>query len=229
LTGRTIVVTAPGRLAARLADLGAAVVDAPVIAIEGCAPAGVEVSAYDWVVFTSANAVLHFCPDVSVPGTGRSGQNIAAVGPATADALRARGATVDLVPDEAVAESLVAAFPDGPGRVLLPQAEGARPVLADGLRAKGWDVDVVVTYRTVAVALTDAQRNAARGADAIAFTSSSTVTNYLDAGGPIPALVVCIGPVTADTAAERGLAVAAVADPHTVDGLIAALVNAVSA
>ena len=211
LAGRRIVVTAPGRLAARLRDLGADVVDAPVIAIEPL-PFDPVVGPYEWVAFTSANAVGQF-----------PAQKVAAVGPATADALRERGVSVDLVPDEAVAEALVAAFPDGTGRVLLPQADGARPTLADGLRAKGWSVDIVRTYRTVAVALSDAQRNAAAAADTITFTSSSTVTNYLDAGGPVPPRVVCIGPVTATTARERGLDVSAVADPHTVDGIVEVL------
>jgi uroporphyrinogen III methyltransferase/synthase len=224
LSGRRVVVTAPGRLADRLRDLGAAVVECPVIAIEGTA-LDVSAEGYDWLVFTSANGVEHFCPHprrVTRPG---SGQKVAAVGPATADALRARGIEVDLVPDEAVAEALVDAFPYGPGRVLVPQAEGARPTLADGLRAKGWDVDVVVAYRTVAMALTAHQVAETKTADAIAFTSSSTVTNYLDAGGAVPAVVVCIGPVTAATAKEHDLVVTAVADPHTVDGLVDALVR----
>ncbi len=216
LTGRTIVVTAPGRLADALRNLGATVVDAPMIAIEAVPFDDVDVDGYDWVAFTSVNAVDR----VAVSASTR----VAAVGPATADALRARGASVELVPDEAVGDALVAAFPEGPGRVLLPQAEGARPTLADGLRAKGWDVDVVVTYRTVPVALSDARRKEADAADGIAFTSSSTVTNYLAAGGPVPPVVACIGPVTAATANERGLTVATVADPHTIDGLVSALV-----
>nr|MBA3655057.1 uroporphyrinogen-III synthase [Actinomycetota bacterium] len=156
----------------------------------------------------------------------KSARKVAAVGPATAEALRERGIAVDLVPGEAVAEALVAEFPDGPGRVLLPQAAGARSVLADGLTEKNWDVDVVVVYETVALELTDEQRADASRADAVAFTSSSTVTNYLAAGGPVPGVVACIGPVTAATAHGRGLAVTAVADPHTVAGLVDALVTA---
>jgi uroporphyrinogen III methyltransferase/synthase len=225
LKGRRVVVTAPGRLAARLRDLGADVVECPVIEIEPVPLDGdVDVGSYDWLAFTSANAVQHFCPDLPPSQGSRSGQKVAAVGPATADALRERGIEVDLLPDEAVAEALVGAFPSGSGRVLLPQAEGARPTLAEGLRAKGWTVDVVSTYRTVAVALSDEQRAHAASADAIAFTSSSTVTNYLDAQGPVPPVIVCIGPVTAGTARERALVVHAIAEPHTVDGVIDAVV-----
>ena len=223
LTGRRIVVTAPGRLADRLRALGATVIECPVIAIEPNAVDDISVDGYDWLAFTSANAVKHFCPDLPRSEPGRSGQKVAAVGPGTAAALRERGIDVDLVPGEAVAEALVAAFPGGPGRVLLPQAEAARPTLADGLRGKGWDVDVVALYRTVAVPLSDAQRADAATADAVTFTSASTVTNYLDAGGTVPPVVVCIGPVTAEAARERGLEVSTVADPHTIDGLVAAL------
>lgn len=225
LAGRRIVVTAPGRLAPRLADLGAEVIDVPVIAIEAIAFDGdaFDVASYDWLAFTSANGVEHFCRDARLREQRGSGQKVAAVGPATADALRALGIAVDLVPDEAVAEALVDAFPASSGRILLPQARAARPALAEGLRAKGWTVDVTPVYETVAVAVTDAQREATATADTVTFTSSSTVTNYLDGGGAVPSTVVCIGPVTAATARQRGLSVTAVAEPHTIDGLIDAV------
>jgi uroporphyrinogen-III synthase len=216
-----VVVTAPGRLAAALRDLGADIVEAITIAIVDTPGAeAVSAEGYDWIAFTSGNAVAR----VDAKGAAR----VAAVGPATGAALRARGVAVDLIPHEAVAEALLAAFPEGPGRVLLPQAAAARATLADGLRAKGWEVDAVEVYCTVPVALNDAQLEAAAGADAITFTSSSTVTNYLAADGPLPPVVVCIGPVTAATAAERRLPVTAVANPHTVDGLVAAVVAALA-
>jgi len=226
LAGRTIVVTAPGQLAERLQGLGATVVHAEAIAVVAAADGGAALASarmadYDWVVFSSGNAVERFPHDlVGVP--------VAAVGPATAEAATARGASVQIVPNEAVADALVDAFPDGPGRVLLPQAAAARPTLREGLRAKGWDVDAIEAYRTVPVPLTDAQRVQASSADAIAFTSSSTVVNYLGAGGAIPAVVVCIGPVTAAAAKEHGLRVTAVAAPHSVDGLVAAIVASLS-
>jgi uroporphyrinogen-III synthase len=225
LAGRTIVVTAPGRLGGMLGVLGANVVDAPVIAIEPAPLPDLDLASYDWVVFTSANAVPAFCAGLSLATGDNPAQKLAAVGPGTAAAVAQLGRRVDLVPDEAVGEALVDAFPVGSGRVLLPQAAGARPVVAAGLREKGWDVEVVVAYTTVAVPLSDEQRAAAGAADAIAFTSASTVTNYLDAGGPVPSTVVCIGPVTADAARQRGLTVAAVADPHTLDGVAGALLE----
>jgi uroporphyrinogen-III synthase len=138
----------------------------------------------------------------------------------------------DLVPDEAVGEALVDAFPpppdDRPGRVLVAQAADARPVVAEGLRAAGWGVEAVEAYRTVAVEPDPAVLAAADAADAVTFTASSNVTAYLAAAGAgaVPPVVVCIGPVTAATARDAGLPVTAVADPHTVEGLLTALVGA---
>jgi uroporphyrinogen-III synthase len=103
----------------------------------------------------------------------------------------------------------------------------ARDVLPDGLRAAGWDVDVVAAYRTVPAPLTDDQRARAETADVVTFTSSSTVERYLEAMGdrPVPGVVACIGPITAATARDHGLSVDVVADEHTIAGLVRALVD----
>ncbi|MBA2625109.1 MAG: uroporphyrinogen-III synthase, partial [Acidimicrobiia bacterium] len=95
-----------------------------------------------------------------------------------------------------------------------------------GLGAKGWEVDAVEAYRTVPATPSPEALAAAAEADAIAFTSASTVDGYLAAAGhdAVPPAVVCIGPVTADAARAAGLTVAAVADPHTVEGLADAVV-----
>ena len=137
------------------------------------------------------------------------------------------------MPDRFVAEGLVEAFPDPPaggGRVLLAQAEAARPVLADGLRARGWDVSTVVAYRTVPVTPPPELVQAAAAADAIAFTSGSTVDGYVRAAGvgAVPSVVVAIGPVTSAAVAAHGLEVAAEADPHSLAGLVEATVAALS-
>jgi uroporphyrinogen-III synthase len=116
-------------------------------------------------------------------------------------------------------------FPPGPGRVLLPQAAGARPVLADGLRAVGWTVAPVTAYVTVPAPLAPEEIEQARTADAITFTSGSTVTGFVAAAGVagVPSVVVCIGPVTAAAALAAGIEVTAVAGEHTIDGLVATL------
>jgi uroporphyrinogen III methyltransferase/synthase len=114
--------------------------------------------------------------------------------------------------------------------VLLARAAVARDVLPEGLRAKGWHVDVVEAYRTEPVPLDEAAARAVAEAEVVTFTSSSTVTNFLAAlaaapdGPPVPPVVAAIGPVTAATAREHGLAVAVEAPVHTIDGLVDALV-----
>jgi uroporphyrinogen III methyltransferase / synthase len=244
LFGKRVVVTrareqASG-LRARLERLGAAVVELPAIQIEPVDVTVPDLSAYDWLVLTSANGVIALFERGLGP-TGRdaralAGVRVAAIGPGTAAALAARGIRADLVPDRFVAEALLAAFPppSAPGaRVLLARAEQARDVLPDGLEAKGYRVDVLAAYRTVA-GTPDADVVAAVRAgdvDAVTFTSSSTVTNFCDVLGALPdphPLVASIGPVTSKTAFERGLRVDVEADEHTIDGLVAALVAALT-
>jgi uroporphyrinogen III methyltransferase / synthase len=238
LLGLRVVVTRPADqaapLAARLREEGAEPVLAPVIETVDPADGGAaladavgRLASYDWVVVTSANgarrllAALHDARDLG-------GVAVAAIGPGTAAVLREGNVEADLVPERFVAEGLLEAFPDPPeggGRVLLPRAEVARDALPEGLRARGWEVDVVAAYRTLTVPVPDEVLDA--GADAITFTSSSTVTRWLEAAGPegVPPLVACIGPVTAATAREHGLDVAVEAAEHTVEGLVAALVD----
>jgi uroporphyrinogen III methyltransferase/synthase len=202
--------------------------------------AGRGAPGYAWVVFASANAVERFfavLPDVRWLG----GTAVAAVGPATAAALADRGVVADLVPDDHSAEGLVECFPSfegppwtaaGPDRplVLLPQATGARPRLREGLAARGWTVEAVDAYRTVEVDLARDVLASAGRADAILFASPTAVRSYVRqaaaCGAPVPELVACIGPTTARAAAGAGLAVAAQAGEHTLDGLLAALAQA---
>lgn len=241
LFGRSVVVTRSRSQASALSDrlraLGAEVVEAPTIEVTEPSDGGAAIRAaidrlvaYDWLVLTSPNGVsttFDHIPDVRA----LAGVLFAAVGTGTASALRERGVIADLVPERFVAEGLVDVFPAPPpegGRVLLAVAEGARPVLSDGLRAAGWDVTVAPPYRTAPVPLDAATVAAVGAADAATFTSSSTVTNLVDAVGAagVPPIVVSIGPITSASAAARGLTVTAEADPHSIDGLIAALCGA---
>jgi uroporphyrinogen-III synthase len=221
-------------LVERLHRLGAETIELPAITIEepddnGAALRGaaLRVGEYGWVVFTSANAVQRFCallPDARAFASSK----VAAIGPGTADALRAFGVVPDLIPERFVAESLAEAFPSGSGTVLLPRAAVARDVLPESLRTKGWRVDVVEAYRTRRTEPSSSALAEAGKADAITFTSSSTVTNFLQVAGldAVPPVVVCIGPVTAATAQDAGLTVDVVAEEHTIDGLVEALVAA---
>jgi uroporphyrinogen III methyltransferase / synthase len=193
------------------------------------AAAALREDRYEWVVFTSANAVdalMEHVPDARSLGS----TSIAAVGPATASALERYRLIPDLVPDHQLAEGLVEAFPDPPApgaSVLFPRAAAGREVLVDGLSEAGWEIDLVEAYRTVPAVPGAADLRAVAEADAACFTASSTVTGFLSAFGlaAVPPVVVCIGPVTAATAEDAGIRVAAVAASHTIGGLVAALVD----
>src|SRR5205823_5857473 len=154
---------------------------------------------------------------------------VAAVGPATARKLEDLGPAVDLLADPHTTEALADSFPSGEGRVLLPRADIAPEGLEDRLRVKGWTPVRVDAYRTRYLeALPEEARAVLEEGrvDAVVFTSSSTVEGFVRLAGPRRGLpAVCIGPVTADAALRAGFSVKAVADPHTVDGLVAAVDN----
>jgi len=238
LFGRSIVVTRAREqvsgLRAQLEALGAEVLELPTIEIAPVDFTIPDLAQYSWVVFTSANGVEAFF-DRGLARTGHDARalapvRVAAIGSGTAGALERRGITADLVPERFVAESLVDSFERGTGRVLIARAEVARDALPAGLESKGYTVDVLTVYRTVMAAPdTELIARVQRGdVDAVTFTSSSTVTNFCDiAGVPSPQpLVVSIGPVTSERAAELGLRVDAEADPHSIDGLVTAVTSA---
>ena len=229
LIGRTVVVTRAtdqaGSLSTALADHGAKVVELPVVSIEESADGGEALSAalaradrYDWIVVTSPNGARRVADRLARPTMAR----LAAIGPKTAQPLLEAGHPVDLIPDRAVAEGLLEAFPpsDGTGRVLLARAETARHVLPDGLRDAGWEVDVVVAYRNVIPDVDPEIREQARSAALVTFTAQSTVRRYHDlAGGPTPVTAACIGPISAAVARQLGFTVVE-AEPHSVAGLV---------
>ena len=243
LFGKSVIVTRPrhqsSMLADRLRDEGANALIVPTIEIvdpldEGAAlSAAVEqLPSYDWVVLTSANGAQRFCERLR-DGRDLAGVKLAAIGPGTAEVLADYNLVADLVPERFIAESLLEAFPlpleNDQRRVLLARAAVARDVLPDGLRELGWRVDVVDAYRTIPVEPTDAERERIIGADIVTFTSSSTVENWVAAFGidTLPNVVACIGPITADTARRAGLRVDVIADVHTIDGLVDALIDRV--
>ncbi len=186
---------------------------------------------YDWVVFTSAHAVAALPADGPPPADG---PRLAAIGAKTAAALRSRGLELDLVPKTHTAEALVAALGDLRGRwVLFPAADIARETLPQTVVQAGGVLHQVTVYRTLPAA-PDPEGLAAlqHGIDWLTFTSPSTVRNFValveDAGLPPLALpgaprVACIGPVTAQVARDLGFRVDAVAEPHTVEGLVEAM------
>ena len=250
LAGITVVITRAAPQQAALADplrrLGATVVNLATIAIEppldggaALANAASRLADYRWVVLTSTNgarALLDVVPD----GRVLAGVGLAAIGEATAAVLAAAHLPADLVPAQFVAEALLAQFPPPPAegnrRVLLVRAAVARNTLPDGLRAAGWDVEVVSAYQTVRAAPSPAALVAMAGADVVLFSSPSTVTRFIEAVGPDgagvrrhraglpPSLaVIAIGPVTAAAAVAAGLRVDVVATRYDVAGLVEAM------
>jgi len=237
LYGRTVAVTrareqASG-LGARLRELGAEVVETPVIAVVPLDAPAPDPSRYDLICLTSPNGVrllFERLADGGRDARALHGARMAAIGPATARALRAHGVLADVLPERAVAESLVEALGELPvQRALIARARVARDVLPDALRARGAEVDVLELYETVAEPLSPAQLDAIRAADYVTFTSASTVSNLLsaldgDAAALAGARLASIGPVTSDALRARGLEPSLEAERHDVDGLLAALV-----
>ena len=162
---------------------------------------------------------------------------ICAIGSATADALKAHGLVADVVPDRYQAEGIIDAIKgeikEGT-KVLIPRAAEAREILPEALRKAGAEVDVVPAYETV-MGDGDAEEIkkelSAGNIDAVTFTSSSTVTNFLKLLGGDTALLSkvklgAIGPITAETMKKNGLTVSVEAKEYTIDGLVEALKEA---
>jgi len=230
----------------RVASYGASASVVPTISVEpprtpqqmDKAIKGLVTGRYEWVGFTSVNAVRAVrekFAGVGLDARAFSGLKIAAVGGSTAEALMDWGLVPDLMPSsEHSARGLLEAWPpyddvlDPINRVLLPRADIATDTLIAGLQDMGWEVDDVTAYRTVRASPPPAEvREAIKGGafDAVCFTSSSTVRNLIGiAGKPHPRTVVaCIGPATAKTAEEHGLTVDVVSPTASGESLIDAL------
>lgn len=240
LAGKRVFVararTQSGKLSAALREAGAVAVEVPAIRIgppssyDDLDNALSEMGSYDWVVFTSANAVSATWTRLDRDARAFGGCSVAAVGPATAEALAQRGIRADLVPETFSAQALGEAIggPDASGRqVLIPAAEDAPPDLRQTLALNGWEVTSAPAYRTVidTEGASEGARELEAGVDAICFTSGSTVTSFIELWGKPPkdAAIVCIGPKTSEEAQSAGLHVDAVADEATISSLVEAV------
>jgi uroporphyrinogen-III synthase len=254
LKGRRILVTRAAHQAGKLSEglraLGAEPVEVPVLEIRppesfaALDAALYDIAGYDWLIFTSSNAVravierahlLSLAFGISVNA------KVAAIGESTAHTLRDAGLQVDFVPASYLAESLVEGLASyWPGqRILLARAapgNGVQPrdVIPDALRAAGAHVDVVDAYRNVLpVEAPERLREVlAQPIDAVTFTSSSSVTHLAHAAEqaeiPFPLAgvpAISIGPITTQTLHEMGWEPAAEANPHDIPGLIAAVAD----
>jgi uroporphyrinogen-III synthase len=250
LAGKRVLVTRAreqaSQLAAALRATGAEPIEVPAIAIvpphsyahiDG---ALAELKNFDWLIFTSANAVRVFCERALYAGVhpAAAGLQVAVIGPATAEAVIEAGMKVALVAPKFVAESLLEALRPlvGGENVLLVRAEVARDVLPSGLRAAGAEVTVADAYRNELPAGSVAKLNEIFNTEAliphaITFTSSSTARNahalLLAAGVIVPpeTVLASIGPVTSATMRELGFVPTTEAREATVSSLVEALEN----
>ena len=248
LFGKRIVVTRAAQqssvLTDRLAELGADVLEMPAtkIARLDLAPLRAEMAAlegYQWLVFTSQNAVSIFWEQLL--GSGRdaralAGLSIAAVGPATAGALLERGIAVDVIPERFVAEGLLEKLSErddvAGARVLYVTAEGSREVLPEGLESLGAEVNIIHAYRSIrdGTGANKLKKALDSGTvSAVTFTSASAVRGYVDAVGEelsLRAPAVTIGPQTSEAITAAGIELLGEAEESTTDGLLAAVERA---
>jgi uroporphyrinogen III methyltransferase / synthase len=237
LHGRTVAVTRAraqaSALAARLRELGAEVVEAPAIRTRALGADVPALDAFDLLCVTSPTGAHELFAALAPSGRDARalhGLRVAAIGPGTARALTEHGIAADVVPERSVAEGLVEALAGVPvHRALVARAAEGRDVLPDALRARGAGVEVLALYETVPDPLDEATRAAALDADFVTFTSASSVRFFLQAAGGAAELtgrIVSIGPATSEELRRHGLEPAVEADPHTPDGLVAALLAA---
>lgn len=235
LTGRTIIVTRSADRASGLSTLlvqaGAQVLEIPVTKTVDAVDGGValrqacaDLARYTWVVVTSPEGATRFRQALAESVEMPRKFQVAAVGRATADAVGG----ADLVPDVQTGKSLGSLFPAGTGNILLAVAESAGTEFETAAREKGWTVDRVISYRTIAVDLADEEKNLVSesmimAADAITFTSASSVKAWCAVYGTVtPRVVVAMGPMTAAALDECAMFGFVVANEQSLRGLVTA-------
>ncbi len=255
LAGVRVLVGRPrhqaGALSAELRELGASVIEIPFIEIRkprsfrALDSALKSLASYHWLILTSVNGVEAMWERMSKLRIAQGSLDhlrIAAIGPATKKAIEQRGAKVDVVPKEYVAESVVRSLRKKVKgkRVLLVRAKVARDVIPRELRKAGADVEVVEAYETVVpqssrTRLRAALKNSRRRPHVVTFTSSSTVKNFVELLGRTSRRqlhrirAASIGPVTSATLRELGLKVDIAAKEFTIPGLVAAIAKSFAA
>tara|TARA_R110000850_G_scaffold144887_4_gene266934 strand:- start:258 stop:1829 length:1572 start_codon:yes stop_codon:yes gene_type:complete len=250
LSGKRVVVTRTlkqaGKLSSGLRELGADVIEMPTIKVSRCegddarrfAHCVAEVHTYDWLIFTSPNAVEYFFEAFDLireDARAIGGARIAAVGPGTSAKLKEYRMATDLMPKDNLAEGLIEAFREEAGSIenttmLWVRAKETRDVLSEALDEAGVILDEAIAYQTVPETEDPTgavKRFREEGADIITFTSSSTVEGFLDMGLDIPdeVSIASIGPVTSKTLSESNYEPDAEAKSHDIPGLIAAVVQ----
>jgi uroporphyrinogen III methyltransferase/synthase len=251
LIGKRILITRAreqsGEFVAGLKKMSAEVIEFPTIEIvppsswKTLDRAIAQLKSYDWILFTSVNGVNFFFQRLRERAKDRrslSGSKICAIGPATAEQLKKMRVHVDYIPEEFIAESILRGFEKMEvrgKRILLARAKKARDILPEGLRGMGAEVDIAEAYRTVIPgggAKRLKQLLETGKIDMITFTSSSTVSHFIDLLKKVGlkkllqgVAIACIGPITAQTAMEYGMKVEIQPKEHTIPGLTKAIVE----
>ncbi|MFH0974247.1 MAG: uroporphyrinogen-III C-methyltransferase [Spirochaetota bacterium] len=242
LFGKRIAVTRTREqasvLAEKLSELGADAIEFPTIELKrkndltALVTAIDHIEQYDWIIFTSQNAVNIFfdkVTDCNKDARCLHKAKIAAIGPATANELRKYFIKPDLVPEEFIAEGIlreIIKFKIKDKRILLPCATEARPALKDGLLSLGAKVERIEIYDTIVPDnISEDALSAVQSADMITFASSSTVKNFFKIVKKTNAKLACIGPITADALKALGYTPDVVASEYTIDGLVEAIVK----
>jgi uroporphyrinogen III methyltransferase/synthase len=252
LFGKRVVLTRAQEQAREFSQLlaayGAEPVEVPTIQIvppaswQAIDDAIGRLSTYQWLIFTSLNGVRPFMDRLYAAGKDAralANLRLCAIGPRTAQELGVHGLTPDIIPTEFQAEGVIAALAHvgiRGNRILIPRAEIAREILPDQLRELGATVEVIPVYRTIAPAVDVAsltQQLHDGQVAVVTFTSSSTVRNFVELLGGRDrvrlllegVVVACIGPITAHTAEEYGVAVTVMPDENTVPALAEAIVR----
>jgi len=233
-TKPTVVITrthSQGKeLVKELIDLGFNVISRPTIEIalpddEGASLTNAirSLSVYEWVILTSSNGVTEFVKAVNKIGT-QEFPKIAVIGSSTERALNNLGIRVSLRPNKQITEGLLEIFPapEANNKVLLPVATNSRELLPRVLKEKGWNVDLVHSYKTIKPKHFQPFDNKKYNADYVVFTSPSTAINFIEMYGKenLPEQIISIGPVTSEEIKKRGLTVYRESTPHDSSGII---------
>ena len=233
-------------LCEKLKDLGAEVIEFPVIKIvppesyDALDNAIQNIENYDWIIFTSQNGVKHFLDRLYHLGKDVRSlyrAKICSIGPATSKELRNFGLIADYIPPKFVAEDLLAHFPDikEGSKILLPRVKEAREIIVEELTRRGYSVDLVTAYETIMEKPEEGLKKTLekQPVDFITFTSSSTVKNFvkiieelnINKGIFNKTTVAAIGPITAKTAEEYGFKAEIIATQYTIEGLVEEIVR----
>lgn len=242
LFGKRIAVTRTrkqsSKLAEKLSELGARVIEFPTIEISPVEDMSMldeslrKMNDYSWIIFTSQNAVEIFFERLflnALDSRSLAGCKIASIGPATANELMKHGIRSDMVPKEFIAESLLDEMKSlglSGEKILIPCSSDARNVLSDGLKSAGADVDRIIIYSPALPAdISETEKLKVTDADIVTFTSSSTANNYYKIFGGIKGIAASIGPVTSSSIRELMKQPEIEASVYTIDGLVDAIVE----